>query len=85
MLIELRCPCCPCRLRAAHDAATEDVCRQMTEEGPWFGLADGETFEDMIFNALLTRGVIRCPECRAPVAVGERSLAGPVPEPSPCA
>ena len=24
----------------------------MFEDGPWFGLCEGETFEDMIFHAL---------------------------------
>jgi len=47
----------------------------MTDEGPWFGLAEGETFEDMIFAALTSRGAIRCPECAGTVAVSEESLA----------
>jgi hypothetical protein len=50
----------------------------MIDEGPWFGLAEGETFEDMIFAALATRGAIRCSDCSAPVAVNEQSLAVPV-------
>jgi hypothetical protein len=46
----------------------------MIDEGPWFALADGKTFEDMIFAALMRRGKIRCPECGKPVAIQEESL-----------
>jgi len=52
----------------------EEVLERMTEEGPWYALGDGETFEDMIFTALMTRGAIRCPECCRPVSVSEESL-----------
>jgi hypothetical protein len=84
MHIELRCPRCPCRLGAAPAATAEAVCEQMMGEGPWFGLADGATFEDMVFNALLARGEIRCPECRTPVCVSEKSLGELARQPSPC-
>ena len=46
----------------------------MTDEGPWYALGDGETFEDMIFAALTARGAIRCPGCGEPVNVTEESL-----------
>jgi hypothetical protein len=46
----------------------------MLEEGPWYGLGDGETFEDMIFNALTSEGEIPCPECDEAVSVSEESL-----------
>jgi hypothetical protein len=46
----------------------------MTIEGPWFGLARGKTFEDMIFAALAARGAILCPNCSEPVTVNEVSL-----------
>jgi hypothetical protein len=46
----------------------------MTDEGPWYALGDGETFEDMIFTALTSRGAIHCPECGEAVSVSEESL-----------
>jgi hypothetical protein len=46
----------------------------MSEDGPWYALGDGETFEDMIFSALIGQGAIPCPECGDPVTVNEESL-----------
>jgi hypothetical protein len=46
----------------------------MTDDGPWFALAPGRTFEDMIFAALARRGRILCPECGTAVAVHESSF-----------
>jgi hypothetical protein len=74
MRIELYCPECSCHFRAAPDASAVDVLHQMTEEGPWYALGDGETFEDMIFTALTSRGAIYCPDCGEPVSVSEESL-----------
>jgi hypothetical protein len=54
--------------------SADEVLARMTDEGPWYALGDGETFEDMIFTALATRGVIRCPECCRPVNITEESL-----------
>ena len=58
----------------ASDAQGDVPFDRMTEEGPWYALGDGETFEDMIFTALMCRGAIHCPECREPVSVSEESL-----------
>lgn len=69
MSIELACPACPCRLHAAPEASEDEVVRYMTEEGPWFALAAGATFEDMVSQALNRRGRILCPECGEPVGV----------------
>jgi hypothetical protein len=74
MQIELHCPRCCCQFSAPPDAPAAEVVDRMTEEGPWYALGDGETFEDMIFAALTSRGVIRCPECGEPVSVSEESL-----------
>ncbi len=74
MQIELHCPVCHCRLAGHPDSPAAEVLDRMTEDGPWFALGDGETFEDMIFAALAERGVIGCPECGEPVAVTETSL-----------
>jgi hypothetical protein len=46
----------------------------MIDEGPWYALGDGETFEDMIFAAVTSRGAIYCPECGQPVSISEESL-----------
>ena len=74
MQIELRCRRCGTYFSAAPDTPYDEVLDRMIDEGPWFGLAEGDTFEDMIFAALATRGVIRCSDCSRPVAVGEPSL-----------
>jgi hypothetical protein len=75
MRIELYCPDCSCHFAAAPDAPAAEVLDRMIEEGPWYALGDGETFEDMIFAALVSRGIICCPECGEPVSVSEESLA----------
>jgi hypothetical protein len=46
----------------------------MAEDGPWYALGDGQTFEDMIFSTLFACGNIRCAECGEPASVNERSL-----------
>jgi hypothetical protein len=74
MQIELRCPSCPCVLAAPPETPALEILERMTNESPWFGLADGDTFEDMIFHALLRRGRISCPECGTAVLVQEESL-----------
>jgi len=74
MQIELDCPRCHCHFAAPPDSPAAEVIDRMTEEGPWFALGDGETFEDMIFAALAARGKICCPDCGEPVSVGEASL-----------
>jgi hypothetical protein len=74
MQIELRCPSCPCRFGSAPDTPADEILDRMIDDGPWFALGEGETFEDMISAALLQRGRICCPECREPVWVGEASL-----------
>src|SRR4051812_13257653 len=74
MQVELFCPHCHCRFAASPDAPAAEVLDRMTEEGPWYALGDGQTFEDMIFHALTERGAILCPDCAEPVSVSEESL-----------
>jgi hypothetical protein len=74
MQVELYCPQCACRFAAAPETPAAEILDRMTEEGPWYALGDGETFEDMIFAALTSRGAIHCPECGEQVAVSEESL-----------
>src|SRR5262249_9161212 len=72
MHIQLHCPRCSCQFSAPPDTPALEIINRMTDEGPWFGLAEGDTFEDMIFAALLSRGKICCPECLATVQVRGR-------------
>jgi hypothetical protein len=72
--IELFCPRCLSRFAAAPHTPADDIIDQMRDDGPWYALANGETFEDMICSALLYRGAIRCPECFEPVLIREKSL-----------
>lgn len=74
MQVELSCPNCFSRFAAAPDTPAAEVLDRMFDEGPWYALGDGETFEDMIFNALTARGAICCPECGTHVSVSEESL-----------
>lgn len=74
MQVELYCQSCQSRFVAPPETPAVEVLEQMIDEGPWFALAEGETFEDMIFAALSSRGAICCPSCRRPVAVSEESL-----------
>jgi hypothetical protein len=75
MQINLRCPRCPCCFSASPDTPADEIIERMIDEGPWYALAEGSTFEDMIFAALLTRGRIGCPDCGKSVAIVEESLA----------
>jgi hypothetical protein len=74
MQVELFCPQCSCSFAASPDAPAAEVLDRMAEEGPWYALGDGETFEDMIFSTLFVCGSIRCTECGEAVSVSEQSL-----------
>jgi hypothetical protein len=74
MSVMLRCFNCACEFTAPPETPYEEVLDRMIDEGPWFGLAEGDTFEDMIFAALTTRGIIRCPDCPGLVYVCEKSM-----------
>ena len=74
MQVELYCPHCFCRFAAAPETPAAEVLDRMAEEGPWYALGDGETFEDMIFSTLFASGSIRCSECGEPVSVTEQTL-----------
>jgi rubredoxin len=72
MQMELRCPQCPYLFRASSTTPAEAILEHLIDEGPWLGLAQGETFGDMIRTALKTRGVIYCPECGTAVSISKR-------------
>jgi hypothetical protein len=74
MQVELSCQGCNNRFVAPPDTPALEVLERMIDEGPWFALGEGQTFEDMIFTALTSRGAILCPDCCRPVCVSEESL-----------
>jgi hypothetical protein len=74
MQVELYCPNCACSFAASPETPAAEVLDRMAEEGPWYALGDGETFEDMIFTTMFAGGNIRCSECGEPVSVTEQSL-----------
>ena len=74
MQVELSCPNCCCVFAASPEAPAAEVLDRMAEEGPWYALGDGETFEDMIFSTMFSCGAIRCCECGESVSVTEESL-----------
>ena len=74
MRIELHCPYCLNRFAAEPETPAAEVLDRMAEEGPWYALGDGETFEDMIFATMFSHGAIRCMECGEQASVNEESL-----------
>jgi hypothetical protein len=74
MRVELFCQNCCNRFVAPPETPALEVLERMIENESWFALGEGETFEDMIFAALTSRGAICCPECYRPVSVSEESL-----------
>jgi hypothetical protein len=74
MQVELYCPNCCCRFAADPETPAAEVLDRMLDDGPWYSLGDGETFEDMIFHALTSHGDIPCPDCEEAVYVSEESL-----------
>ena len=75
MQVELNCANCFLHFSAAADTPAAEIVDRMIDNGPWFGLADGQTFEDMIEAVLRSRGRIRCPECGAAVSIAEETPA----------
>jgi len=84
MQVELHCPSCACHFGAAPGTPYDEVLDRMTDEGPWFGLAEAPTFEGMVAATLAARGVIRCPDCAGAVAVSDRGPARRVRRPVAC-
>ena len=74
MQVELYCPHCCRSFVASPETPAADVLDRMADEGPWYALGDGQTYEDMIFSTLFACGCIRCSECGAPADVNEQSL-----------
>lgn len=76
MWIRLFCACCSCQYRSPVETPASQVLDQMTDDSPWFALAEGDTFEGMVSAALDRRGRILCPECGEEVQVLYDSKSG---------
>jgi hypothetical protein len=74
MQIHLHCPRCACHFSAPADTPASEVLDRMNDDAPWFALAEGDTFAEMVFAALASRGKILCPECRGEILVGGDNL-----------
>ncbi len=74
MRIELRCSRCSCHIPVPADVPFGRVLERLAEEGPWYALGDGETWEDRIYSCLPAAGEVRCPHCGATVEVSEDDL-----------
>jgi hypothetical protein len=73
MRIELECSQCHARFPAHADVPLGPALARLAEEGPWFALGDGETWEDRIYSCLCGGEASSC--CGAPAGVSEDSLA----------
>lgn len=74
MQVELFCPHCCSSFVAEPHTPSREVLDRMAEDGPWYALGDGETFEDMIFSTFFACGHVRCSTCGEPASVTEQSL-----------
>jgi hypothetical protein len=74
MQVELFCPHCACSFAAEPETPAAEILDRMAEDGPWYALGDGQTFEDMIFSTLFADGDIHCSECGGQVSVSEQTL-----------
>jgi hypothetical protein len=46
----------------------------LEEAGPWSVLGDGETVEDLLYNAVVSVEEIDCPDCGASATIHEGML-----------
>jgi hypothetical protein len=63
MKISLYCPDDCLQFSAPADTPADEILNRMIDEGPWYALAAGDTFEEMVRAALSERGRILCPAC----------------------
>lgn len=74
MQVKLMCPCCEHSFRMPRNTRVYAAVDSLTEQGPWSSLGDGQTFEDSLYSALTSDGMIRCPRCGGAVPVSEEVL-----------
>jgi hypothetical protein len=74
MTIDLHCAGCGSQFSAAADTPVDDILDRMIDEGPWYALAPGQTFAEMVRAALSGRGKILCPECGRILSIRERGF-----------
>lgn len=80
MNIELNCLDCRSHFSAAADTPADEILERMIDEGPWYALAEGETFEEMVRAALAVRGKILCPDCSKTLSIGAKGPYRPTRE-----
>jgi hypothetical protein len=76
MDIRLNCTRCACHFRAPWYTPADQVLDRM-DAAPWFRMAAGDTFEELVATAVATGERIRCPQCRADARVTGAGLVGP--------
>jgi hypothetical protein len=84
MMIELHCLACRSEFSAAGETPADDILDRMIEEGPWYALAPGETFGEMVETAISDRGRILCPDCGKVLIIRRRGLYCSSRELAPC-
>jgi hypothetical protein len=84
MMIGLHCLVCRSEFSAAADTPADDILDRMIEEGSWYALAPGESFEEMVRAALADRGRILCPDCGKALAIRRKGLSCGMRELAPC-
>jgi hypothetical protein len=84
MNIELHCPDCRSLFGAPADTPADEILDRMINEGPWYALAEGETFAEMVQAALAVRGKILCPDCGKILSIRAKGLRRPSRELIPC-
>jgi hypothetical protein len=74
MQLELYCPSCRSRFAPGPRTSIAIALGILEEAGPWSALGDGETVEDLLYNALVSAEETDCPECGSSAEVQERTL-----------
>jgi hypothetical protein len=72
MKIGLYCPKGCSQFSAPADTPADEIVDRMIDEGPWYALAAGETFDEMVQAALSERGRILCPDCGKALSIRVR-------------
>ncbi len=74
MQLELYCPSCRCLFAPGPITSVAKALRSLEEAGPWSALGDGETVEDLLYNALSSVEETDCPDCGTSATVHEGTL-----------
>jgi hypothetical protein len=74
MQLELYCPSCLRRFAPGPRSAVATALKGLEEAGPWSALGDGETVQDLLYNALASAEETDCPDCGVAAKVHEGTL-----------